>query len=178
MISSFEHTRQSILAPLSRLLDFVRANNEYLGFYNGPESGASAPDHMHFQACPLGLTPLQNRVDEFLAAGDDNTLEYFTNVKEANFFHLNEYANGVFVLCGGTAKSAAKLFYRLMDCAPVPDDSYEPKMNMFAWSHKGEYRTTVIFRRKHRPHNYYVHRGGSSGDESTGAPIWRCVCGS
>lgn len=154
VISSFEHTPQSIWHRYQDLLDFVRENNEYLGFYNGPESGASAPDHMHFQACPQGLTPLQNRVDELLAAGDDKTLDYLTNVKEAKLFHLNEYARGVFVLCGATAKSTAKLFYRLLDCAPVPDGSSEPKMNIIAWCHEGEYRTAVIFRERHRPHNY------------------------
>lgn len=154
VISSFEHTPQSIWHRYQDLLDFVRENNEYLGFYNGPESGASAPDHMHFQACPQGLTPLQNKVDELLAAGDDNTLDYLTNVKEARLFHLNEYARGVFVLCGATAKSTAKLFYRLLDCAPVPDGSSEPKMNIIAWCHEGEYRTAVIFRERHRPHNY------------------------
>lgn len=154
VISSFEHTPQSIWHRYQDLLDFVRENNEYLGFYNGPESGASAPDHMHFQACPQGLTPLQNRVDELLAAGDDKTLDYLTNVKEARLFHLNEYARGVFVLCGATAKSMAKLFYRLLDCAPVPDGSSEPKMNIIAWCHEGEYRTAVIFRERHRPHNY------------------------
>lgn len=154
VISSFEHTPQSIWQRYQDLLDFVRENNEYLGFYNGPESGASAPDHMHFQACPQGLTPLQNRVDELLAAGDDKTLDYLTNVKEARLFHLNEYARGVFVLCGATAKSTAKLFYRLLDCAPVPDGSSEPKMNIIAWCHEGEYRTAVIFRERHRPHNY------------------------
>lgn len=154
VISSFELTPQSIWHRYQDLLDFVRENNEYLGFYNGPESGASAPDHMHFQACPQGLTPLQNRVDELLAAGDDKTLDYLTNVKEARLFHLNEYARGVFVLCGATAKSTAKLFYRLLDCAPVPDGSSEPKMNIIAWCHEGEYRTAVIFRERHRPHNY------------------------
>lgn len=154
VISSFEHTRQSIWHRYQDLLDFVSEHNEYLGFYNGPESGASAPDHMHFQACPQGLTPLQNRVDELLAAGDDKTLDYLTNVKEARLFHLNEYARGVFVLCGATAKSTAKLFYRLLDCAPVPDGSSEPKMNIIAWCHEGEYRTAVIFRERHRPHNY------------------------
>lgn len=154
VISSFEHTPQSIWHRYQDLLDFVRENNEYLGFYNGPESGASAPDHMHFQACPQGLTSLQNRVDELLAAGDDKTLDYLTNVKEARLFHLNEYARGVFVLCGATAKSTAKLFYRLLDCAPVPDGSSEPKMNIIAWCHEGEYRTAVIFRERHRPHNY------------------------
>ncbi len=154
VISSSDHTPQSIWHRYQDLLDFVRGHDEYLGFYNGPVSGASAPDHMHFQACPQGLMPLQNRVDALLAVGEGKTLEFLTNVKEAKLFHLDEYASGVFVLCGGTAKSVAKLFYRLLDCAPVPEDSDEPKINLFAWVHEGEYRSIVVFREKHRPHNY------------------------
>ena len=159
VISSFEHTPQSIWHRYQDLLDFVRKNNEYLGFYNGPVSGASAPDHQHFQACPQGLMPLQRRVDELLDSGDGEILEFMTNVKEARLFHLNEYARGIFVIIGGTAKSVAKLFYRLLDCAPVPEESDEPKLNLFAWTRGGEYRSVVIFREKHRPHNYWSTGG-------------------
>ena len=155
VISSFEHTPQSIWHRYPDLLDFVKENKEYLGFYNGPRSGASAPDHMHFQACPQRLMPLQNRVDELLDRKDTDVIEYLANVKEARLFHLNEYARGVFVLSGTTAKSTAKLFYRLLDCAPVPEDSDEPMLNIIAWHHGGEYRSVVIFRKKHRPHNYF-----------------------
>lgn len=154
VISSFEHTPQSIWHRYQDLLDFVKENNEYLGFYNGPVSGASAPDHMHFQACPQGLMPLQRRVDELLDSGGGDRLKFLTSVKEARLFHLNEYARGVFALSGDTAKSVAKLFYRLLDCAPVPEESDEPKMNLFAWTHNGEYRSVVVFREKHRPHNF------------------------
>ncbi len=155
VISSFDHTPQSIWHRYQDLLDFVHENNEYVGFYNGPESGASAPDHMHFQACPQGLMPLQNRVDELFVSDNAPSLEYLANVKEAKLFHLNEYAHGVFVLSGATAKSVAKLFYRLLDCAPIPEGSSEPRLNLVAWCHEGEYRSVVIFREKHRPHNYF-----------------------
>lgn len=155
VISGFDHTPQSIWHRYQDLLDFVKENQEYLGFYNGPQSGASAPDHMHFQACPQGLMPLQNRVDELLDAGEGGTLKFLTNVKEARLFQLDEYARGVFVLRGTTAKSTAKLFYRLLDCAPVLDDSDEPRLNLIAWCHGGEYRSAVMFREKHRPHNYF-----------------------
>lgn len=155
VISGFDHTPQSIWHRYQDLLDFVKENQDYLGFYNGPQSGASAPDHMHFQACPQGLMPLQNRVDELLDAGEGGTLKFLTNVKEARLFQLDEYARGVFVLRGTTAKSTAKLFYRLLDCAPVPEDSDEPRLNLIAWCHGGEYRSAVIFREKHRPHSYF-----------------------
>ncbi len=155
VISSSDHIPQSIWHRYQDLLDFIHENNDFVGFYNGPESGASAPDHMHFQACPQGLMPLQNRVDELLDSVEAPSLEYLANVKEAKLFHLNEYAHGVFVLSGATAKSVAKLFYRLLDCAPIPEGSIEPRLNLVAWCHEGEYRSVVIFREKHRPHNYF-----------------------
>jgi hypothetical protein len=31
-------------------------------FYNGPRAGASAPDHLHFQAAPAGLMPVEKEV--------------------------------------------------------------------------------------------------------------------
>lgn len=155
VVSSFEHIPQSIWRRYPDLLDFVRENRDFLGFYNGPQGGASAPDHMHFQACPSGLLPLQNRVDELLDAADSTVLEYLAGVKEARLYHFNGYARGIFVLRGGTAKSVTKLFYRLLDCAPVPEGSSEPKLNLFAWYSGGEYRSVVVFREKHRPHNYW-----------------------
>ncbi len=31
-------------------------------FYNGPRAGASAPDHLHFQAAPAGLMPVEQEI--------------------------------------------------------------------------------------------------------------------
>ena len=33
-------------------------------FYNGPRCGASAPDHLHFQAAPAGLMPVEKELRE------------------------------------------------------------------------------------------------------------------
>src|SRR6202042_3186721 len=59
--------------------------NEMLGsrytiFYNGPQCGASAPDHLHFQACNRGATPLDqeyDRIKQSVAAKDG--LELFVS---------------------------------------------------------------------------------------------------
>ncbi len=155
VVSSFEHTPQSIWHRYQDLLDFVSVHKDLVGFYNGPHSGASAPDHMHFQACPQGLTPLQRRVDALLDGGGQERLRFLTGVKEAKLFHLDEYACGVFVLQAETPKSITKLFYRLLDCAAPGGGPDEPLLNLLAWRSGGEYRSVVIFREKHRPHNYF-----------------------
>lgn len=154
VVSSAEHTPQSIWHRYQDALDFISRNNSYLCFYNGPKAGASAPDHQHFQACPVGLMPLQVKVDELLDSGDGR-LTYLTKLKEAKLYHLEMFTRGVFVLGGATPKSVTKLFYRLLDCAPVPEGEEEPRFNLISWLKDGEYRSVVIFRSKHRPDCYY-----------------------
>ena len=157
VISSTDHTPQSIWHRYPDMLDFVATNRKYACYYNGPESGASAPDHMHFQGCPRGMMPLENAVDKLLgSARSHSELEYLTNLKEAKLYHLNMFTRGIFVLRGATPKSVTKLFYRLADCASMTlGGEPEPKFNVISWFEDNEYRSLVIFRSKHRPHNYF-----------------------
>ena len=156
VVSSFDHIPQSIWRRYQDMLDFVRDNQSFTCFYNGPKSGASAPDHMHFQACPRDLMPLEKRVDFLLDGGlERKPLVYMTSVKEADLYHLDEYVRGVFVLRAMTAKSQAKLFYRLLDCAQVKEGDSEPRINIITWRTANEFRSVVIFREKHRPHHYF-----------------------
>lgn len=53
-----DHTRQEIKGRLWDMAYFVDIFQDYLIFFNGACSGASAPDHMHFQAVPKSLVPL------------------------------------------------------------------------------------------------------------------------
>ena len=157
VISSTDHTPQSIWHRYPDMLDFVATNRKYACYYNGPESGASAPDHMHFQGCPRGMMPLEKAVDKLLgSARSHSELEYLTNLKEAKLYHLNMFTRGIFVLRGATPKSVTKLFYRLLDCASMTlGGEPEPKFNVISWFEDNEYRSLVIFRSKHRPHNYF-----------------------
>ncbi len=154
VISSFDHVPQSIWHRVPDMLDFISRNPDMVCFYNGPKSGASAPDHHHFQACPVGLMPLPRRVDSLLAGKDRPVLRHLSNVKEAELYHLPEFARGIFVLRAATPKSLVKLFYRLLDCAPVVEGDDEPRFNLLAWKNGEEHRAVVIFRRQHRSHHY------------------------
>ena len=157
VISSTDHTPQSIWHRYPDMLDFVAENKEYTCYYNGPESGASAPDHMHFQGCPRKLMPLENAADRLLGSEEGNDeLEFLYSLKEARLYHLNIFTKGIFLLRGATPKSVTKLFYRLLDCASMTiGGEPEPKFNVITWFEAGEYRSLVIFRSRHRPHNYF-----------------------
>ena len=164
VIASGEHSGQSIWKRYVDMLDLAKAYQDYIFFYNGPRCGASAPDHHHFQGAGRGRMPLENDVDAILDTlkgrhpeldGGDRVLEYLTSVQDADLFRYGRFVRGIFVLRSRTAKSAAKLFYRLLDCAPVPDGDSEPRFNLFTYCKAGEYRSIIVFRACHRSHHYF-----------------------
>ena len=167
VIALTRHSEQSIRQRYIDILDLSRKYQSCTFFYNGPHSGASAPDHHHFQAAPCGLMPLEADVRSMLAevrassakSSDPSSpvpeLTYIASVQDARLYHYNKFVNGVFVLRAATSKSAAKLFYRLLDCADTPEGESEPLFNLISWYEGGEYCSIVIFRTAHRSHHYF-----------------------
>ena len=160
VIAKSKHTDQSIWHRYIDILDLAKKYPGYAFFYNGPKSGASAPDHHHFQGVPKGLMPVENDINRLLDAQcadypSEPTLRYLTSNQDAHLYHYQKFTTGVFVLRSDTSKSAAKLFYRLLDCADIPEGESEPLINLYSWWSNGEFRTVVIFRRSHRSHHYF-----------------------
>lgn len=150
VIASDRHTDQSILSRYVDMLDLARKYDRFTFFYNGPRSGASAPDHHHFQAAPKGLIPLQNDVDLWLDFARETA-----SVQDAALYHYDRFTTAVFVIRSETSKSAAKLFYRLLDCADTPEGEKEPLFNLFSYHTGQEFRSIVVFRSRHRSHHYF-----------------------
>ena len=154
VIAMNRHVDQSIWNRYVDMLDLARKYQDFTFFYNGPRSGASAPDHHHFQGAPEGLMPLENDVDRLIAS-QGNALKYVSSVQDADLYHYDKFTTGVFVLRAQTSKSAAKMFYRLLDCAEIPEGENEPLINLFTYYRDGEFRSIIIFRRSHRSHHYF-----------------------
>ncbi len=86
------HCRQTMTPERLRdMAQIAKAMEGYLVFFNGACSGASAPDHFHFQAVPRELVPLANAGEDTfpkngiqVCAADDVRIEYsgsdFTNI--------------------------------------------------------------------------------------------------
>ena len=159
VIALAEHSPQSIWRRYVDMLDLASKFRDYIVFYNGPQCGASAPDHHHFQAASRGQMPLEVDVDSLLDnrgnSGGDG-LRYLSSVLDAELFLYGKYLPGIFVIRGTTSKSVAKQFYRLLDCALWNRESQpEPLCNVFAWYSSGEYRSIVVFRSSHRSSHYF-----------------------
>ena len=160
VIAMKQHCDQSIWRRYVDMLDLARAYQNFIVFYNGPRCGASAPDHHHFQAAARGQLPLENDVDRLLGMVSAGTvpdgLKYLSSSLDADVFLYEKFVPGIFVIRGSTSKSVAKMFYRLLDCAPWDTETHpEPMCNVFTWYSSGEFRSIVIFRAAHRSHHYY-----------------------
>ena len=165
VIARDTHMPQEIWHHMPDMLDFAARYQDYLVFYNGPSSGASAPDHLHFQAVPRHNLPLEEAVDSFL----DNPGKPLTSVRDATLYRYESYVNGVFALKADTSKSLTKLFYRLLDCTDRPPGEGEPKFNLYCYVKGGEYRCFVVMRSAKRSHHFYSASSGEHLSISPGA---------
>jgi len=153
VIARDQHLPQAIWHHLPDMLDFACTYQGFTVYYNGPRAGASAPDHLHFQAVPRWSLPLETAVDAFL----DTPGEPLSRVKDARLYHYRNFTRGVWCIKADTTKSLAKLFYQFLDCCPVADPGLEPRFNLYAWfkPEKNEYRVMVVLRTELRSHHYY-----------------------
>lgn len=151
-----QHLPQTIWHHFPDMLLFTKMYQDFTVFYNGPMSGASAPDHLHFQACPRGILPLEIAADKAL----DNASGELERVQDATLYKFDGFTRGVYILKAGTQKSMAKLFYRLLECSPRREGEGEPRFNLYSWYKNGEFRTVVVLRSQLRSHHYFAE-----GDE-------------
>lgn len=147
-----EHVPQRILNRFEDMLDLAKYMDEYVVFYNGPKCGASAPDHVHFQAGNKGFLPIEKTWDKHIKA----TLIQEDDAK----LHVINYGFSAFVLEAGSVDKGTELFNRLYEVLPQPqddeDENPEPMMNILAWYENEQWISIIIPRAKHRPDCYFA----------------------
>ena len=155
-ISSAIHERQTFAPHMESMLHLAEAMPEMSIFYNGPMCGASAPDHMHFQAVPRHSMPIEDH--------------FSTN-----------YANAVLVQESDLQSHLAAL-EKVLSMASIPENAsqtgsltagashteeWEPRWNIISWyepasspnsliASSPKFNTIVFFRRESRPQIFFA----------------------
>ena len=155
-ISSSIHERQTFAPHMESMLHLAQAMPEMSIFYNGPMCGASAPDHMHFQAVPRHSMPIEDNFD--------------TN-----------YANAVLVQESDLQSHLAAL-KKVLSMASIPENAsqtgsltagashteeWEPRWNIISWyepayspnsliASSPKFNTIIFFRRESRPQCFFA----------------------
>ena len=155
-IPNVHHVPQRIDSAFDVMLDLSKdIGKDYTVFYNGPKCGASAPDHLHFQAGNKGFMLIEDQFDglkssfgecildtgELLITAIDDSLRRFIGVESKN----KKLIEDVF-----------KKFYNTYDALSGNDE--EPMMNIISYflPDKGMWRILFIPRGKHRPSHYFL----------------------
>ena len=165
-VSSSVHERQELLPHLESMLHLAKELPEMTIFYNGPMCGASAPDHMHFQAVPRHSLPIEDHFSTNYANAilvqEDDLQDHLTAVKK--------------VLAMGTIPNEASQTGSLTIGATHAEE-YEPRWNIVSWyepdsnspqdgltaagsqtsnSRRRSFNTIVFFRKESRPMCFFA----------------------
>lgn len=98
-------------------------------FYNGPKCGASAPDHLHFQAGTSGILPLQRDWQRLY----ETSVPLLKLNDTEGIYEIKDYICSVLAIVSHTGKHDVELFSRLYESLPIKEDETEPMMNIVAW---------------------------------------------
>ncbi len=143
-VSSSVHERQELLPHLEAMLHLAKELPEMTIFYNGPMCGASAPDHMHFQAVPRHSLPIE---DHFSTNYANAILVQETDLQS----HLAAVKR---VLAMGTIPEEASQTGSLTIGASHAEE-YEPRWNIVTW-YEDMWHTVIFFRRESRPMCFFA----------------------
>lgn len=149
-ISSIHHTPQDFESSVEAMLDLARdLSPDYTIFYNGPECGASAPDHLHFQASPRLAIPVERDA---------------VNVQKRNRFYYKDHVAGFTLMNYGrmvliiesTDKNQLLAFIHTMfvEWKNLLHLTKEPMVNVLCSYQENIWRLIIFPRHKHRPDIY------------------------
>ena len=151
-IPATKHQPQSIYRHYGEMHRLLSLHSELMVFYNGPKCGASAPDHLHFQAGTSGVLPLQTNWQRL----SRNLTDVISLNDEEKISVLRDFLVPAFVIISKSEDSDEELFHRLYRSMPMRGDESEPMMNIISWRKGDEFISVVIPREKHRPDAYFA----------------------
>ena len=149
-----DHIDQLIYDRFGDMLDLAEELSDFVVFYNGPKCGASAPDHMHFQAGNKGFLPLERDV---LTAKRKIIIEDV----DLLCYVLPDYHRNVIVIESVKKEEVVNLFNRIYKTLDIKDGEKEPMLNIVTWYEKSKWVSCIFPREVHRPKCYFAEGEGN-----------------
>ncbi|QQS47539.1 MAG: DUF4922 domain-containing protein [Acidobacteriota bacterium] len=151
VVSSIDHIPQAIGGNMKPLLDLAEAlGPEWFSFYNGPRCGASAPDHLHYQAASAGGIHVFDDLTGWSRA--------FESSREGvDRFALRDYRLNLAVFQGGDGEALLERFAAALEVLKeVAGESDEPMINLAVRFDDRKWTLIIYPRGKHRPACYFA----------------------
>jgi len=147
-IPSYKHEPQQIKGKVADMLELAYRLQDYVFFYNGPKCGASAPDHLHFQAGNKGFLPIEKDFDSF----EKENIITKSNIRISL---LADYPCGTFMMESEDILLIDEYFNKIYQALEIKPEEYEPMMNVLAWYSQDRYKLCFFPRVQHRPSCFY-----------------------
>ena len=145
-----KHVDQRLVPYIADMFDLARELTDFVVFYNGPKCGASAPDHMHFQAGNADFLPL---VSDYFNLKQVGKTELVETVDAAETYLIKDYLRVVYCIESTDAVALKEAFMKLYN-SWVVDADVEPMMNVVCLYREGKWYLFVIPRGAFRPWQY------------------------
>lgn len=151
-----EHVDQQIRPYFADMLALAKVMDDYLLFYNGPRCGASAPDHMHFQAGSKGFLPL---VNDYFRLKNSHT-DLLVSTDKMQLFQMKNYLRSVYCIETNHEQSAIDAFEKLyssltsISLGREDEGEVEPLMNVVCLYEDQKWYIWVLPRKAFRPWQY------------------------
>ncbi|HYA13839.1 MAG TPA: DUF4922 domain-containing protein, partial [Syntrophales bacterium] len=108
-ISHIKHVPQSFDGYIPSFLMFAKDfQGNFNVFYNGPESGASAPDHLHFQAAPTGVLPIEKDIQN----NAKRILEKL--IDGISLFKVKDVGRGIIIIEGKNCDAISRILSNII----------------------------------------------------------------
>ena len=149
-ISHVAHTPQLIKNHFAELLDLSAALTDFTVFYNGPQCGASAPDHFHFQAVTKGFLPVET---EFASLEKDFS-EVIVQTGTMKVIATDNYLRRFVTFMSKDKMEIQKhfeLIYKILDFS----ENEEPMMNILSRFENGAWQVILFPRQKQRSSHFF-----------------------
>lgn len=153
-IPTIQHTPQLIKTEIKNMLMVAELlGKNYSVFYNGPKCGASAPDHMHFQAGNFGFMMIDH---DYAELSKSNSKIVFEDAELKTLFFTGCLRNFISIESKSLSRMAAE-FERVYNFLREEGTAEEPMMNIIC-SYDSSWRLLIFPRIKHRP-TYFFEEG-------------------
>lgn len=158
VIAHKDHVEQKIEGRIEDLLAIAfDLGDAYFVLYNGPECGASAPDHLHFQALSRALLP----IEEAVKASDPATeidCGVCETIARGNFelFTVADAGRSIIVFRGANQFEIVPWVYQIITSLSKAMLKTEPMLNIVCFVDRGVYTVLLFPRARHRPECFFA----------------------
>jgi hypothetical protein len=150
-VSHIDHRLQAIDEHVGTYLQLMAdLGPSWTVLYNGPKCGASAPDHLHFQAAPSGQMPIEKEIQE------EKRLALIKKIEGVLFYRVRDLGREVIILQGDdpiAIERVLKDFLMALKKVLIIDE--EPMINIAGFYEERKWRLVIFPRQKHRPDVFF-----------------------